>query len=136
MYADSHGVGHTNEWDAANLAATYFALAALMVLGEGMERVRRRECLQWVRSLQRQNGSFGEGMGKGGQVEGGEDMRFCYLASGVRWMLRRGKIEEAEDVNVAGLVRYVESSVVSEDLLQALSFIGVGADGSRRMKEA
>ena len=102
-------------WDSANLAATYFACAALMVLGEGMERVKRKECLEWVRGLQRGNGSFGEGIGKGGQVEGGEDMRFCCLAAGVRWMLRRGDMEKREDIDVEGLVGYIEDSVVSMD---------------------
>ena len=110
-----HDVGRREcAWDSANLAATYFACAALIVLGEGMERVRRRECLEWVRGLQRENGSFGEGIGKDGRVEGGEDMRFCYLAAGVRWMLRRGEWEGVEDIDVEGLVRYIEASMVSE----------------------
>ena len=109
--------GQTNgAWDAANLAATYFACAALVVLGKGMERVRRRECLQWLRELQRRNGSFGEGLGRGGRVDGGEDMRFCYLAAGVRWMLRRGEMEGQDDIDVEGLVRYIEDSVVGEPL--------------------
>ena len=103
-------------WDAANLAATYFACAALVVLGKGMERVRRRECLQWLRELQRRNGSFGEGVGRDGRVDGGEDMRFCYLAAGVRWMLRRGEMEGQGDIDVEGLVRYIEGSVVGEPL--------------------
>lgn len=103
-----------NEWDAANLAATYFACAALAVLGEGMERVRRKECLEWVRRLQRANGSFGEGIGKGGVVEGAEDMRFCYLAAATRWFLRRGEdMDEVEDINVEGLVEWIKASVVS-----------------------
>lgn len=102
-----------NQWDAANVAATYFALATLAVLGEGMERVRRRECLDWVRGLQRENGSFGEGMGKNGKIEGAEDMRFCYLAAGTRWFMRRVEMEEVEDVNVDNLVDWIESSVVS-----------------------
>jgi geranylgeranyl transferase type-1 subunit beta len=101
-------------WDPANLAATYFACAALAVLGEGMERVRTRECLNWVRGLQRENGSFGEGIGKGGRVEGGEDMRFCYCAAAVRWMLRRGDVETIADIDVERLVEYIETSVVSE----------------------
>ncbi len=102
------------EWDAANLAATYFACAALAVLGEGLERVRRKECLDWVRRLQRANGSFGEGIGKGGAVEGAEDMRFCYLAAVTRWFLRRGAdTEMVEDIDVEGLAKWIEASVVS-----------------------
>ena len=109
------GDENTNEWDVANLAATYFACAALVVLGEGMERVRRKECLAWVKSLQRANGSFGEGIGKGGVVEGAEDMRFCYLATVTRWFLRRGEdMDEVEDINVEGLVEWIKASVVSD----------------------
>ena len=103
--------------DSANLAATYFACAALIVLGEGLERVMRRQCLEWMRRLQREDGSFGEGFGRGGLVEGGEDMRFCYLAAGVRWMLRRGVMEETGDIDVDGVVRYIRASVVSEHWL-------------------
>ncbi len=101
------------EWDAANLPATYFALAGLAILGDGFDRVKRRECLEWVRGLQRANGSFGEGMGKEGKIEGAEDMRFAQLAAGVRWFLRRGETANADDINVEGLVGWIESSVVS-----------------------
>ena len=108
------GVESRNEWDVANLAATYFACAALVVLGEGLERVRRKECLDWLRRLQRANGSFGEGTGKGGGVEGVEDMRFCYCAAATRWFLRRGKdMDQVEDIDVEGLVKWIEASVVS-----------------------
>ena len=109
-----HGRG--NEWDAANLGATYFACAALAVLGEGLERVRRKECLEWVRRLQRADGSFGEGIGKGGVVEGAEDMRFCYLAAATRWFLRwGGDMDEVGDINVEALTKWIEASVVSEN---------------------
>ena len=108
------GGGDRNEWDAANLAATCFACMALAVLGEGLEMVRRKECLMWVRKLQRANGSFGEGIGKGGAVEGAEDMRFCYLAAVIRWFLRRGdEMDTVEDIDVEGLVSWIEASVVS-----------------------
>lgn len=111
MTGDENG----NAWDAANLAATYFACAALVVLGEGIERVRRKECLEWVRRLQRVNGSFGEGRGKGGVVEGAEDMRFCYVAVATRWFLRRGEdMDKVEDIDVEKLVKWIEASVVSK----------------------
>lgn len=100
-------------WDAANLAATYFALASLAVLGEGLEHVKKRKCLDWLRSLQRKNGSFGEGIGMNGKIEGAEDMRFSQLAAGVRWFLRRGEMESIEDIDVESLVGWVEDSVVS-----------------------
>ncbi|KAA6416322.1 MAG: hypothetical protein FRX48_01042 [Lasallia pustulata] len=46
-------------WDAANLPATFFALAGLLVLGDGLERVERRMCLEW--STQTYDGGIGEG---------------------------------------------------------------------------
>ncbi|KAL9633530.1 MAG: hypothetical protein Q9164_004647, partial [Protoblastenia rupestris] len=95
-------------WDPANLAATFFALAALMVLGDGMENVKRSECLEWARTLQRGDGSFGEAIGKNGVIEGGGDTRYCYLAAGVRWILRRGELEEVQDIRVEELGGYVE----------------------------
>ena len=101
------------EWDAANLAATYFALAALTVLGEGLEQVERRKCLEWMRRLQRENGSIGEGLGKDGTIEGAEDMRFAQLAAGVRWFLRRGEMESVEAIDAESLVEWIESCVVS-----------------------
>lgn len=101
------------EWDPANLPATYFALASLAILGSGMERVQSKKCLEWMRGLQRANGCFGEGVGKDGKVEGAEDMRFAQLAAGVRWFLRRGKSADVDDINVDGLVDWIESSVVS-----------------------
>ena len=79
-----------------------------------MEKVNRKQCLAWVRDLQRRNGSFGEGMSSDGKIEGAEDMRFCQLAAGVRWFLRRGEMEEVDDINSEALVEWIESSVVRE----------------------
>ena len=113
MVGEEHG---PCDWDLANLAATYFALAALAVLGRGMAQVQRKECLTWLRSLQRPNGSFGEGIGKHGKIEGAEDMRFAQLAAGVRWFLNVGdednNREERGDIDMDGLVRWIEDSVV------------------------
>ena len=102
-------------WDPANLAATYSSLAALMVLGDGLGRVKRRECLRWIKKLQLEDGSFGETLGKGGGIEGGKDMRFCYCATAVRWMLRVGKEDEedkVEDIDVEALMGFIISSQV------------------------
>ena len=101
-------------YDSANLAATYFALAALAVLGDGIQHVDREQCFQWLRTLQRQNGSFGEGVGRDGRIEGAEDMRFAQLAAGTRWFLRRGKMESSQDIDSEALVGWIESSVVSD----------------------
>ena len=104
-------------WDPANLAGTYFALAALLVLGDGLERVRRTECLEWVKSLQSRDGSFGETMlDTEGVWVPTRDVRFCFLAALVRWMLR-GKEEEEQnipDIDVGGLVGFIKSSHVCQ----------------------
>lgn len=104
-------------WDPANVAATYFSLAALTVLGDGLQRVRRRECLKWIKSLQLADGSFGEALGESGKVEGGMDVRFCYCAAAVRWMLRLVSYEEEVnivDINVEALVGFITSSQVRD----------------------
>lgn len=100
-------------WDPANLAATYSSLAALIILGDGLERVKRRECLKLIKGLQLEDGSFGETLGEGGKVNGGQDMRFCYCATAIRWMLRVGhKNEEydVEDIDVEALLEFITSS--------------------------
>ncbi|KAG8525464.1 uncharacterized protein KY384_009108 [Bacidia gigantensis] len=93
-------------WDPANLAATFFALSSLMVLGDDFGKVKRRECLEWVRGLQQDDGSFGEAKGRRGSIEGGGDVRWCYLAAAVRWMLRKGYMEHTSDINADALENY------------------------------
>lgn len=75
------------QWDPGNLPNTFFALAALLVLGDDLGRVRRRECLEWLPRLQRSDGSFGEILGPGGGIEGGRDLRYCCCAAGIAYML-------------------------------------------------
>lgn len=101
-------------WDPANMAATYFSLASLLVLGDDMKQVKRKECLKWIRRLQLEDGSFGEAIGKGGKVEGGRDARYCYCAVAVRWILQAGEAGEQnhEDINVGALIRFITSSQV------------------------
>lgn len=102
------------KWDPANLPATYFALATLLIVGDDFKRVRRRETLQWLRRMQREDGSFGETC-VDGRIEGGRDPRFGYCAMGVRFILRGGigegllslDGEEVQDVNVDAFVRCI-----------------------------
>lgn len=100
-------------WDPANLAATYFALATLVILGDDLVRVKRRDCLQWLRSLQLNDGSFREGMRAFGKVSGSGDVRFGYCAASVRWILRKGGYSDAmaheEDFNVEALAQSIMS---------------------------
>jgi len=75
------------KWDPANINATYFALTSLLILGDDLKRVHRKDTLHWVRKMQRDDGSFGETLVEGKQ-EGGRDPRLGYCATGVRYILR------------------------------------------------
>lgn len=110
----------------AHVGGTYFALLLLALLSDdddadsafaGVDRVAT---LRWLRRLQRpEDGSFGEVVHdppQGGQpfVAGGRDMRYCYLAAAVRWMLRgdtgtesQKAEEEVEDIDVPALVAHI-----------------------------
>jgi geranylgeranyl transferase type-1 subunit beta len=110
----------------ANLPATMFALQLLALLADeddpagafrGMDRV---QTLRWLRRLQRADGSFGEVVkllpGHGWFIGGGYDMRYCYLAAAIRWMLR-GDVKEGEpgwveDIDTRGLANYILNSQV------------------------
>ena len=104
---------HNEHWDPANLAATYFALAALMILEDDFQRVNVAECLSWLQHLQQDDGSFGEARMTKDQVVGGKDVRFCYCAAGVRWILRQGRLltcrGDEKDIDVEHLFNYVVS---------------------------
>lgn len=102
-------------WDPANVPATFFALVTLLILGDDLERVKRRECLVWLRRMQRADGSFGDVLGGGGVIEGDRDLRFCCCAAGIRYILRGedGGLVDVEDINVQRLAEYVKSCQVS-----------------------
>lgn len=76
-----------SHWDPGNLPNTFFALAALLILGDDLARVKRREILEWLPRLQREDGSFGEILGLHGQIEGGRDLRYCCCAAGIAYIL-------------------------------------------------
>jgi len=75
-------------WDPANVPNTYFALSILLILGDDLGRVKRKECLAWLSRLQLQNGSFGEILGEDDHIEGGNDMRLCCCAAGIARILQ------------------------------------------------
>ena len=79
---------HNWHWDPANLPYTYFALASLVILGDDLSRVKRSECLDWVMSLQREDGSFGEFLGEDDVVQGEDDPRLCLCAVGTMRILQ------------------------------------------------
>ena len=106
------------QWDPANVPATYFALCTLLVMGDDFKRIRRKNTLEWLRKMQRRDGSFGETL-VNGKVEGGRDPRFGYCAAGVRYILRgpdHGPVKigsnEIEDINVDSLVECIRSAEV------------------------
>ena len=102
-------------WDPANLAGTFFALAALAVLGDDFGRVRRRQCLEWLKKLQWEDGSFGEVLGEGGRIEGKRDVRYSFLAALVRWILRgeKGDVDgSVGDIDVDALAGFITASQV------------------------
>jgi len=111
-------------WDPANVPATYFALASLLILGDDLKRVRRRETLRWIHLMQREDGSFGETLVEGKQ-QGGRDPRLGYCATGVRYILRGGTEsgpliidgEVIEDINIDTYVNCVRSSEVRHQIL-------------------
>lgn len=114
---------NVGEWDRATLPSTYFALAILAILRDDSRKVRRIACLNWLHRLQREDGSFGEMLAEEGQVDGRRDVRYCYWAAGVRWILRGGEDDgraadmpishDVQDIDVDGVVRYINSSQVS-----------------------
>ncbi|KAH8900930.1 prenyltransferase and squalene oxidase [Thozetella sp. PMI_491] len=108
----------------ASVFMTAFALQMLAALadednaGSAFAGVDRIKTLRWLRRLQRPDGSFGEALvelpGKGWFIGGGYDMRYCYLAAMVRWMLRgdvkEGDPEWVEDFDTEKLVKYISST--------------------------
>jgi geranylgeranyl transferase type-1 subunit beta len=107
-------------WDPANVPATYFALATLLMLKDDLSRVQRYECLQWLTKLQRADGSFGQTLGENGSIEGGRDTRFGYTAMGIRAILRGNTSEDsagAQDIGVDRLVEGIQTLQVSRGRL-------------------
>jgi geranylgeranyl transferase type-1 subunit beta len=105
----------TQQMDPANLPATFFAILSLTFVGN-LEGVKRNECLRWLKKVQREDGSFGELVTQEGRIIGGRDMRYCYVATAVRWMLRGGaplsEREKEEDINVEALVVHLQAGQV------------------------
>lgn len=108
----------------ANLAATYFALLLLAILANDSDAntafagVDRNQTLRWLRRLQRsEDGSFGEVVydpppttpsqpNPEPIVAGGRDMRYCYLAAAIRWMLRDPE-HDTDDIDVPALIAHI-----------------------------
>lgn len=108
--------GVSPQWDPPNLPASFFALATLVTLRDGLERVDKRGLLKLLPKMQRADGSFGEWLGPGEEVVGGSDMRFIYCASAIRWILRGrggcGIVDGVSDFDVDQCADYIKSSEV------------------------
>lgn len=108
-------VGHGKRlMDPANLPATFFAILSLSFVGT-FDQIMRMKCLRWLKTLQRDDGSFGELITEDGKVHGGKDMRYCYVATAIRWMLRGDELSEEEkkdDIDVEKLVDHMRSGQV------------------------
>jgi geranylgeranyl transferase type-1 subunit beta len=115
-------------WDPANVPATFFALSILVILGDDLTRVKRSECLLWLTKVQRPEGGFGETLGEDGCIEGGNDTRFGYTGSGIRYILRgtvEGAVDGVPDINVDNLVKRINISEVryNVDLYSLVTFV-------------
>lgn len=74
-------------WDPANLHNTFLGLMVLLMLGDDLGRLKRLACLEWVRSLMKSNGGFGEMLGENEEVIGKDDLRSVYCAIGILYIL-------------------------------------------------
>jgi geranylgeranyl transferase type-1 subunit beta len=109
--------GGFRPWPGSNFGErsndTNFALLTLVVLGDDLEKVKRRETLQWLLKMQRPEGSFGETVDEEGLVHGGNDSRFGYMATAIRWILRgdlEGPCEGVPDIDVDNFVTCVREA--------------------------
>jgi len=76
---------------------------------EGLDKVNRKKCLEWLKTLQRNDGSFGELVAQDGSIEGGRDMRYCQTGMAVRWILGGDAADQQNDVDVEGLVDHIRA---------------------------
>ncbi|KAK8055758.1 prenyltransferase and squalene oxidase [Apiospora rasikravindrae] len=107
-----------NDTENVSLPGTYFALLTLGLLADEDETsvatafrgVNRIGTLQWIKRLQRPDGSFGEVVNADGSISGGRDMRYCYMAATIRWVLRGNEVGKDSDIDVDGMVRHIRKS--------------------------
>lgn len=115
---------HQFSLESANIAATFFALMLLAIptplnsQTSAFSFINRKKILLWLKKLQRADGSFGEVVDIDGTIYGGRDMRYCYFASAIRWMLRDPNATAHDDAifdfNVTKLVQYIYAGQTSD----------------------
>ena len=95
-------------WDPASLPSTYLALLTLLILGDDLVRIRRVECLAWLRRLQKANGSFADFESEDGELVGKDDLRMCYCAVGTAYILQTGlEGDERPPFDDSALIRFI-----------------------------
>ncbi|KAG5356660.1 Geranylgeranyl transferase type-1 subunit beta [Yarrowia sp. E02] len=99
-----------DKYDPANLAATFFGLACLGILGatDIWTRLSRDKILTQVASCQREDGSFGS-FCIDGKVAPDYDMRNCYLATGIR-RLARDQDSNSRDIDLSSMVQHIKNT--------------------------
>lgn len=93
---------HDVEHDYGHIAMTYTGLASLLILGDDLSHVDRKACLEHVRALQLDNGSFKTTIAEGGE----SDMRFVYCACCISVMLN-----DFSAVNQDAACAFIKSSL-------------------------
>ena len=113
-YGDRPTTAENARWDPANIAGTYFAIVSLVILGDDLKRVQRRKTLEWLGRLQHPDGSFGELLAGDGSVDGGQDVRFCFLAALICRVLDNGGVQDTfgQHIDIEALAKFVLESKV------------------------
>lgn len=95
----------TEKYKWGHLAITYTAIAILITLGDDLSRLNRKDIVDGVAAVQREDGSFSA------SVEGNEhDMRFVYCAAAICSML-----DDWSGVDRKKMAKYIRDSIVSNE---------------------
>jgi len=105
-------------FDTAHIPETYFALATLLILGDDLKGVKRREILDGLKKSQYKDGSFAPVLLGDGKKFGEIDVRHVYCAIAVRYILSSGAkgedvVSKEEDIDVPAAIRYIQQCKVS-----------------------
>lgn len=106
--------GRKPDYEPASLTATFFAMLNMNFVGS-ITQANRTGMWKWLKTLQRQDGSFGEMVTAQGEIYGSRDMRICLCAAAVRWMLRLDPSfgeRKGDDIDVDALVKHITNSEV------------------------
>jgi geranylgeranyl transferase type-1 subunit beta len=107
------GHNETPQTDIPGLAVTFFALTCLLILGDDFSRIDRRALMSWVSSLQDPvSGGFWDTeplfSPSLDRRTGAIDLRFCYCAAGIRYLLRGWETDA--DLDLPHLKAFIETS--------------------------